>query len=137
MPASSLPIAASAAFCPSLSGKGLDGSMRRPASGSRRLARAAILTSPFSASARNDAGVVFSSRQRGVIHPPPSRTIWSTSHRWRVVRERLVWLDELDDLANPAESAGSTKSCSFARAFFFSTAAGSAARSTDSIGAAV
>ena len=73
-------IVSNAFLCSSLSGSGLDGKIIRFPSGSRRFCRAAISTSPFSASSRSDAGVVFSSRQSCCIHPPPSLSICSTSH---------------------------------------------------------
>ena len=76
-PPPSSPTAASAADCSGLSASGFDGSIRRPASGSRRRARTETPTSPLSPSAFSAAGVVPSSRTSCVIQPPPSRTTWS------------------------------------------------------------
>ena len=130
-------MASTAAFCPGLSGNGLEGRMRLPLSGSRRRSRMATETKPADASDLMLAGVVFSSRQSCVIQPPPRRLTFSTSHFWRVVREVPSPGARHPSPPAPAGSAASTKSCSFARALRFSTAAGTAARRTDSIGDAV
>ena len=108
------------------SARGRVGSMFRPASGSRLACRASIFTAPFRSSIRSVDGVVRNSRSTWRIHPPPTLSSPATSSRWREVSSAL-----------PPPAAASTYSISFALAPGFSTAAGTAVRSTVSIGDAV